>query len=68
MVYPAESNLTKYNQRKNRICSGFYLLAETEGFEPSIPFGGIHTFQACLFNHSSRSPEQGSKFKPVQPV
>ncbi len=30
--------------------------AETEGFEPSIPFGGIHTFQACLFNHSSRSP------------
>lgn len=32
------------------------LLAETKGFEPLIPFRGIHTFQACLFNHSSRSP------------
>ena len=30
--------------------------AETEGFEPSIPFGGIHTFQACSFNHSDKSP------------
>ena len=30
--------------------------AETEGFEPSIPFRGIHTFQACSFNHSDKSP------------
>ena len=34
-------------------------LAETEGFEPSIPFGGIHTFQACSFNHSDKSPVDG---------
>jgi hypothetical protein len=31
-------------------------LAESEGFEPSIPFRGIHTFQACSFNHSDKSP------------
>lgn len=30
--------------------------AEREGFEPSIPFRGIHTFQACSFNHSDTSP------------
>ncbi len=29
------------------------------GFEPMIPFWGIHTFQACLFNHSSISPNYG---------
>ncbi len=31
--------------------------AESEGFEPSIPFRGIHTFQACSFNHSDNSPD-----------
>ena len=31
-------------------------LAEGEGFEPSIPFWGIHTFQACAFNHSAIPP------------
>jgi hypothetical protein len=30
-------------------------LAERKGFEPSIPFRGIHTFQACSFNHSDTS-------------
>ena len=35
--------------------------AETEGFEPSIPFRGIHTFQACSFNHSDKSPFKGGK-------
>ena len=30
--------------------------AERKGFEPLIPFWSIHTFQACLFNHSSTSP------------
>ena len=30
--------------------------AERRGFEPRIPFRGIHAFQACLFNHSSTSP------------
>ena len=33
-------------------------LAERTGFEPVIPFGGIHAFQACLFNHSSISPKE----------
>ena len=36
---------------------GLSLSAETEGFEPSIPFRGIHTFQACSLNHSDNSPE-----------
>ena len=31
-------------------------LAEREGFEPPIPFGGIRTFQARAFNHSAISP------------
>ena len=40
--------------------------AERRGFEPRIPFRGIHAFQACLFNHSSISPrisfcEKGGK-------
>ena len=35
--------------------------AETEGFEPSIPFRGIHTFQACSFNHSDKSPLKGQQ-------
>jgi hypothetical protein len=30
-------------------------VAERKGFEPSIPFRGIHTFQACSFNHSDTS-------------
>ena len=32
------------------------LSVERAGFEPAIPFGGIHTFQACSFNHSDTSP------------
>ena len=36
--------------------------AEREGFEPSIRFWRIHTFQACAFDHSAISPEyQGAK-------
>ncbi len=38
---------------------GHLITAETEGFEPSIPFRGIHTFQACSFNHSDKSPFKG---------
>ena len=30
--------------------------AERSGFEPEIPFWGIHAFQACLLSHSSISP------------
>jgi hypothetical protein len=33
---------------------GFYL-AESEGFEPSVPCG-THTFQACSLSHSDNSP------------
>jgi hypothetical protein len=32
------------------------LLAETEGFEPSIRFCRILTFQASAFDHSATSP------------
>ena len=32
--------------------------AERPGFEPGIPFRGIHAFQACLLSHSSISPLQ----------
>ena len=31
-------------------------VAVTVGFEPTIPFRGIHTFQACSLNHSDISP------------
>gem|GEM_PF-6476271 len=31
--------------------------AERSGFEPEIPFWGIHAFQACLLSHSSISPD-----------
>jgi hypothetical protein len=37
-------------------------LAEREGFEPSIHFWRIHTFQACSFDHSDTSPD----FKGLQ--
>jgi hypothetical protein len=30
-------------------------IAERKGFEPSIPFWGIHAFQACAFDHSATS-------------
>ena len=31
------------------------ILAERKGFEPSIRFWRIHTFQACAFDHSATS-------------
>ena len=43
----------------------FSTFAERRGFEPRIPFWGIHAFQACLFNHSSTSPFRGAKVKEV---
>ena len=39
-------------------CIRIFHTAEKAGFEPAIPFRGIHAFQACLFNHSSISPIQ----------
>ena len=31
-------------------------MADREGFEPSVPVGGTHTFQACSFDHSDTCP------------
>ena len=45
-------------KRTYKICK-FVIFAERGGFEPPIPFRGIHAFQACLFNHSSISPDKG---------
>jgi hypothetical protein len=39
------------------ICTILKNLAESQGFEPWIPFWSIHTFQACSFDHSDNSPE-----------
>ena len=45
------------NRSNSRIYNfNFSTFAERRGFEPRIPFWGIHAFQACLFNHSSTSP------------
>lgn len=32
------------------------LMADREGFEPSVPVCGTHTFQACSFDHSDTCP------------
>ena len=32
-----------------------HFVAERKGFEPSIRFWRIHTFQACAFDHSATS-------------
>ena len=54
---------------KPGICFAIYwfsaFIAERRGFEPRIPFWGIHAFQACLFNHSSTSPFRGAKVEEV---
>ena len=33
-------------------------MADRQGFEPWIPFGGIHDFQSCAFDHSAIYPKQ----------
>ena len=33
--------------KKERTLSDAFFMAEKEGFEPSIPFWGIHDFQSC---------------------
>ena len=40
-------------------------MAEREGFEPSIPCG-IHTFQACAFDHSATSPKSFNTTRPCR--
>jgi hypothetical protein len=55
--------VTKDVIKKPFITKGFninalqYVLAEREGFEPSIRYKRIHTFQACSLSHSDTSPE-----------
>ena len=39
--------------------------AERMGFEPMKHFWRLHTFQACLFNHSSISPNDFPLIAPV---
>ena len=39
-----------------------FIMAEREGFEPSVP-GGTHTFQACSFGHSDTSPKRFNQLK-----
>ena len=51
-----ESELIFPTDIKKAPDGAFFYLAESEGFEPSIPFG-IHTFQACSFNRSDNSPD-----------
>ena len=41
---PSVSAIQKNNTHPE---DGCYFLAEKEGFEPSIPFWGIHDFQSC---------------------
>ncbi len=43
-------------------------MAEREGFEPSIRYQRIHTFQACSFNHSDTSPEYCSRAGELVPT
>src|SRR5690606_32806911 len=50
-----------------------FVLAEGEGFEPSVPCG-THDFQSCLFGRSSTLPEaykklaEGVGFEPTRRV
>ena len=41
-------------------------LAERKGFEPSIRFWRIHTFQACAFDHSATSLMLNHKVQGAQ--
>ena len=46
--------LSAINKKAHHNWWAFLFMAERMGFEPTIPFG-IHTFQACSFNHSDTS-------------
>ncbi len=43
-ILPEKKILQKKNSPSD---DGEFFLAEKEGFEPSIPFWGIHDFQSC---------------------
>ncbi len=38
--------ILRHHKKKATRMGGFFM-AEKEGFEPSIPFWGIHDFQSC---------------------
>ena len=44
--------------RKKTLSSSVFFnkMADREGFEPSIPFRGIHDFQSCALGHSAIYP------------
>ena len=42
--------------KKPRCSAGLFVSAEGEGFEPSIPLGGIPVFETGRFNHSRTLP------------
>ncbi len=43
----SRENLEKPGEKENSLPNQVRSLAEKEGFEPSIPFWGIHDFQSC---------------------
>src|SRR5690606_6586867 len=56
------SRLSAFGTKRKRPRAGassrvrYRIMAEREGFEPSIRFCRIHTFQACAFDHSATAP------------
>ena len=48
---------TGLKQKTTRKGCFFILMAEREGFEPSVRFGRTHDFQSCAFDHSAISPD-----------
>ena len=38
-------------------------MADRQGFEPWIPFGGIHDFQSCAFDHSAIYPKTDTTYR-----
>ncbi len=42
----------------------FILMAEKEGFEPSIPFWGIHDFQSCALGQLRDFSMRNARFMP----
>ena len=48
--------ITSFYKKSFEIFSRNLINAERTGFEPANRFCRLHAFQACLFNHSSTSP------------
>ena len=51
-----KSLLPQFITTKPSAREGFVVMAEREGFEPSVRFGRTHDFQSCAFDHSAISP------------